>query len=285
VFGTSRRREIPELKSLLDGYTPADLTSPDDTTRLVKAARPDLVIHLAGQRTGTLEQLLLSNVVATDNLLRSVRELRGHDMRVVVVGSSAEIGLCRDEDLPLAEGATCQPINDYGVSKLAQSHLVHALYLSHGQSTVRVRLFNLLGPHLPSTLLPGRCAELLKTGLSNPNKVTLSLGNLETRRDYLDVRDACRAILLAAKFGRSGALYHIGSGRAVSGRKVVDALAAEAGIEVECETNQTQADRWEGVSVQIADARLAERELCWHPKITFKQSIQDMWRWSLGSKD
>ncbi len=212
--------------------------------------------------------------------MRSVREVRGRDIRVIVVGSSAEIGFCRDEDLPLAEGATCEPVDDYGVSKLSQSLLARAAYLSHGQSTIRVRLFNLLGPHLPATLLPGRCVELLKANLPGTNKVRLSFGNLETRRDYTDVRDVCRAILLAARFGRCGALYHIGSGRAFTGYDVVRGLAAEAGVEVECETDETWANRREAVPVQIADSRLAERELSWCPQITFRQSIKDMWQYA-----
>lgn len=285
LVGTSRRAQAPEVEHQLDVYASADLSSVDATRNLIEFARPGLVIHLATGRAGTLERLLRANVVATDNLLRSVREVAGNDVRVVVVGSSAEIGFCRNEDLPLAESAICEPVNDYGVSKLSQSHLARAAYLSYGQPTVRVRLFNLLGPSLPATLLPGRCVELLKANLSAINKVRLSFGNLETRRDYTDVRDVCRAISLAARFGRVGALYHIGSGRAFSGYEIVRGLAAEAGVEVECETDEAWAKRREAVPVQIADSRLAERELSWCPHITFSQSIKEMWQCALAKSE
>ncbi len=278
IFGTSRRVEVSGLKTILDEYAPADLSSQDEAMRLVEAAHPDLVIHLASLRTGTLEQLLRANVVATDNLLRSVRAIGGSDVRVVVVGSSAEIGFCRDEDLPLAEGARCEPVDDYGISKLSQSFLARLAHFSHGQSVVRVRPFNLLGPQLPATLLPGRCVELLRTKTSDGHKPKLSFGNLNTRRDYTDVRDVSRGILLAARYGRSGALYHLGSGRAFSGREVIAALAAAADIEVECETEENPGPRSEGVPVQVADARLAEREISWSPGIAFERSIEDMWR-------
>jgi GDP-4-dehydro-6-deoxy-D-mannose reductase len=283
LVGTSRRAQAPEVEHQLDAYASADLFSADATRNLIESTRPGLVIHLATGRAGTLEQLLRANVVATDNLLRAVREVTGNDVRVVVVGSSAEIGFCRDEDLPLAESAICEPVNDYGVSKLSQSYLARASYLSYGQSTVRVRAFNLVGPGLSATLLPGRCVELLKANLSARNKVRLSFGNLETRRDYTDARDVCRAILLAARFGRVGALYHIGSGKAFSGYEVVRGLAAEAGVEVECETDETWAKRGEALPVQIADSRLAERELSWRPQITFRQSIKDMWQHALAN--
>lgn len=277
LYGTSRRERAPESEHLLDAYVPADLSSSDEARGLIESARPEVIFHLASARSGTLTQMLQSNVVATDNLLRCVREAGEGGARVIVVGSSAEIGYCRAEDLPLAEDAPCQPVDDYGVSKLSQSYVAQAAHLSHGQAVIRVRLFNLLGPHLPETLLPGRCVQLLKENRDAGHAIMLSFGNLDTRRDYTDVRDACHAIVLAARLGRSGALYHVGSGKAVSGREVVGALAAEAGLEVECETNQSVGG---GVlvPVQVADAGLAARELSWSLGITFEQSARDMWR-------
>jgi nucleoside-diphosphate-sugar epimerase len=281
LIGTSLRMQAPEVEPQLDAYEPADLYRPAEVSKLIEVTRPDLVIHLAVARSGTLEDLLRTNVVATDNLLRSMREIRGNDLRVVVVGSSAEIGFCRNEDLPLAESAICEPVNDYGISKLAQSYLARAAYLAHDQPTIRVRLFNLLGPGLPATLLPGRCVQLLKSNAGG-KKVRLSFGNLETRRDYTDVRDVCRGILLAARLGRAGGLYHLGSGRAFTGSEVVSALAAEAGVEVECEPDEAWVNRTEAVPVQVADSRLAERELSWSPGVSFSQSIKDMWRCAVG---
>lgn len=276
LFGTSRRARAPELENLLDAYVPADLSSHGAARGLIESARPDVIFHLASARAGTLAQLLQSNVVATDDLLRCAREAGG-GARVIVVGSSAEIGYCREEDLPLAEDAPCRPVDDYGVSKLCQSYAAQAAHLSHGQAVIRVRLFNLLGPHLPETLLPGRCVQLLKANRDARRAVRLSFGNLDTRRDYTDVRDICRALLLAARLGRGGALYHVGSGRAVSGREVVGALAAEAGLEVECETTHGGGGG-AFVPVQVADAGLAARALSWSPAITFEQSVREMWR-------
>jgi GDP-4-dehydro-6-deoxy-D-mannose reductase len=276
IYGTSRRTHPSAIAPLLDHYAAADLSSADEARAIVASAAPDLVIHLASRRTGSLAELLRANAIATDNLLRAVRDERGLDVRVVVVGSSAEVGFCGDKGLPIAEDFVCQPVDDYGVSKLAQSSVAHAAYLAHGQSVVRIRPFNLIGPGLPSTLLPGRCVELIKDHLTPAKKVSLCLGNLDTSRDYTDVRDVCRAILLVAERGESGALYHVGSGRAVSGHEVVRAIAEAAGVEVEYDTIP-RADGRAAVPIQIADAGRAQRELDWHPEISFEQSIRDMW--------
>lgn len=259
----------------------ADLCDATQVQRLVREVQPNSVVHLASQRNSDLSSLLTTNVVGTANLLEALRRGVASQTRVVVVGSAAEVGSCEMEDLPLNERARCQPVDAYGISKLAQSLLVQAEWQRHGQPLIRVRLFNLIGPDLPDALLPGRCARLLAAMAHNGCRNGLDFGNLSTLRDYTDTRDVCRAIALAVEHGKGGQLYHVGTGRAELGRSIVRSLMgyAEPLIgRVECrETTNGLA----GVPAQVADASLAARELGWHAEIPFEQSIEDLWQGAL----
>ncbi len=258
-----------------DETTSADLRDPAAVERLLGATRPRAIVHLAGRREGTLEALLAANALATDHLLAATRDRLGTAVPVVVAGSSAELGFS-GSDAPLAEDAVCRPIDDYGVAKLAQSGVASAAFLRHGQHVVRVRLFNLIGPGLPEHLLPGRCARLL-AAMRPGGPARLSFRDLGTARDYVDTRDACRALLLALERAPSGELLHVGSGIAVSGREVVERLIAVARDRTGEVAYDESVTAPRTVPVQRADPTLAARVLGWRPEIPLERSIVDLW--------
>ncbi len=274
IVGIARRKTA--VVKGLDAYYSVELFSKASVVKLVTEVRPDIVIHLASQRFGSLQQVLDGNVVATDYLLEAMRDKMGTEKRVVIIGSSAEIGYCSPEDLPLAENAACQPVDPYGISKLSQSMVAHAAYLRHQQNIVRLRLFNLIGPGLPDTLLSGRCTKLLAAMAGGEPLKTLEFGDLTTLRDYTDIRDVSRAILMALIQGKAGRLYHIGSGKKTSGKEIIELLIKESGLGVKYESTTNR--RQFSVPEQAADATLAKQELDWTPSITLQQSVKDMWR-------
>jgi nucleoside-diphosphate-sugar epimerase len=278
IFGASRGLPAPDTARLLDEHVCLDLTNEQGVCKAITVLQPDLVIHLASPRFGSLAELLRTNVAGLDNLLRAVR-CQSVPTLTVVIGSAAEIGRCLPEELPLRETAVCRPVDDYGIAKHAQSLLSQAAYLRFGQAVIRVRLFNLLGPGLPETLLPGRCVRLMAENANVPGSARLAFRNLTARRDYTDVRDACAAITLAARHGVPGKLYHIGSGRSLSGIEIVRGLAAAAGAVTDGIEQEVTPGDPPLVPDQRSESMLASRELGWRPQVTLTQSFEDMWRW------
>lgn len=282
IVGTARRLPSAARRALLDEYHAADLGSRAEVEALLQQVRPDAVMHLAAQRGGELLELFRANVLATDYLLTAMREqgAHGNDTPVVVVGSASEIGACESRHLPLDEDAPCRPVDAHGVTKSAQSLAAQAAFLRHGQCVIRARVFNLLGPALPATLLPGRCVQLLDEIARGDRTRHLEFADLSARRDYTDVRDVCHALLLTLQNGKPGRLYHIGSGQALSGRELVEAVL-EAAIPDTGPVTFTAKETPRGgiaVPIQIADARRAARELGWRPEIPLARSIEEMWR-------
>ena len=265
----------------LDEMLPADVRDAEAVRVAIERVRPDAIVHLASRRAGDLPELLQVQVLGTRNVLEAALERLGPAARVLVAGSAAEIGHCETSEMPLAESCACRPVDAYGVSKLAQSALAFAHFFRERQHVVRARLFNLLGPGVPATLLPGRCAELIRRAAPDSPE-PLRFRGLHTQRDYVDVRDACEALVLALERGRPGALYHVGSGTAIRGRTIVDHLLAAARREKGVLRYEESAEGPPTVPLQVADARLAARELGWQPRIALVQSIEDLWQASAG---
>ena len=63
------------------------------------------------------------------------------------------------------------------------------------------------------------------------------MGNLETVRDYLEVRDVVRAYWLLALKGRIGEIYNICSGIRRNMQSILDLLLENAGVEITIETD------------------------------------------------
>jgi nucleoside-diphosphate-sugar epimerase len=91
-MGIGRRKKA--MIKELDAYYSVDLFSKASVVKLVTEIRPDVVIHLASQRFGSLKEVLDGNVIAADYLLEAMRESMGTEKRVIIIRSSAEIGYC-----------------------------------------------------------------------------------------------------------------------------------------------------------------------------------------------
>src|SRR5262245_31025499 len=196
VFALGRRRPpgCPE-----DRFVEADL---EDTAGLAQAIRrlaPDFVIHTAGRiPPASDDELYRANFWSTTHLLSALRSLH-KPMRVVLSGSAAELGPVAAADLPVGEDYTGWPVDAYGRSK----HLANRSGLAE-RSPMKVmvaRLFNAIGPGQPVTQAFGRFAARL--GEPGPDPVSLTVGDLDTRRDFVDVRDVAQAMIAVALRGQA----------------------------------------------------------------------------------
>lgn len=275
IIGLARRTGGGEPGGIPDEEIACDLAQRDAVAAAVKSARPDALVHLASLRNAGLSALLETNVLGLEYLLDGIASAVP-DARVLVVGSAAEIGRPPRGAQAVSETMVCQPVDAYGVSKLAQSALAQARAL-RGQNVIRLRPFNLIGPRMPDGLLPGRCARLLREASLQREPTVLQFGPLETRRDYLDVRDFARAVALGLVHGISGSLYHVGSGQSRKGHEVVQALIEKAGMQG-VRYQASQSGGMDLVPAQAADSSKAKQVLGWSPQISWEQSVNDLWQ-------
>jgi nucleoside-diphosphate-sugar epimerase len=228
VLGTGRR---PRAARPLAGYRPCDLADREQVGRLVVWAQPDVVYHLAAAwGDASPAELEAVNVHGFEHLRDQLRRFAaGRRVRLLVIGSAAEIGPVAAEQLPVDELVACRPVTPYGASKHAVVKAALAEPADTGLEIVVARPFNLLGAGLDRRLAPGGFAAAV-AAVARGETDTIHTGWLEARRDYLDIADAVAAYRLLAERAAPGTLVHICSGHSVRMGDLLAELIGLAGV-------------------------------------------------------
>ncbi len=250
-----------------------NVTDRASLSRVVAETRPDEVYHLAGvtrPASGAAEKFYRVNFSGTLNLLEAVRECAS-EAEVLLVGSAYVYGRV---DRPVAETELLKPVNHYGVSK-ASADLLGYSYAIGGMRVIRTRPFNHSGPGQGTDFVLPSLIEQFVEVAEGKREPLIRLGNLDTVRDFSDVRDIARGYRLGLQKGRSGEAYNLGSGRGASVRELFDLVSREAGVEVELRS-ETSRTRTRDIPYLVADVSKARRELGWEPEISLDQTVRDM---------
>jgi UDP-glucose 4-epimerase len=200
-----------------------DLAEPGTIGKVLTAARPEVVIHLAGAVRGdrsleAVEPTMRTNLVATVELLEAAT--RSDCRRIVLSGSLLEE--------PAAGGPDVGPPSPYGASRWAASAYGRMFHTLFGAPVVILRPSFAYGPRQePTKLIPHVITELL-AGRSP----RLSSG--ERLLDCVYAEDVAHAYLAAASAsGAEGRTIDLGSGTLTSVREIVagivDAVGPTAG--------------------------------------------------------
>ncbi len=253
----------------MEDFLRADLEDPIALERALQAIRPDVTIHAAGKTPPAPAPLLYrANTRCVANLIEALRRL-GRPTRLVLAGSAAELGPVPADRLPASESFPCRPLDAYGLSKWAACRI--ALAAGPPVEAVSARIFNMIGPGMPTSQAFGRFArDLLAPG---PDPLVLNVGDLDARRDFVDVRDAASALILLAERGDPGAIYHVGTGRSRAIGDGLDRLIGLSGRDVRVE--RIGAGRGPADS-RAEIARIVEA-VGWRPEVPFETSLADLW--------
>ncbi len=283
----------PELSPTLlgdsrDRLIALDLTDAEATTAALDAEQPDLVVHLAAQShvpTAYRDpwNTLRNNVLGQLNLLEACIAL-GQRPRVLVIGSGEEYGRASTNAMPLTEDHPLRPENPYSVSKVTQDVMGYQYFISFGLPVVRVRPFNHIGPGQSDRFVLPAFASQVAQIEAHKRPPVIDVGNLTPARDFTDVRDVVEAYRLALLHGTPGEVYNVASGRAVAIQSLLDHLIACTELEIELRVDPARY-RPADIPVIYGSAVRLQRDTGWLPRITLKQTIEDVlneWRARVG---
>lgn len=222
-------------------HAAVDLTDADALDALVARERPDAVIHLAAQASvgatsnGAALRTWAVNLGGTLNLAIAVA--RHVPDASVLFASSSEIYGGAFGASPIEEDATPDPVNEYARSKLMAEHVL-AQVLPPSARLVVARPFNHTGPgQSEKFVLPSFAGQIARIEAGQQPPV-LRVGNLDAKRDFLDVRDVVAAYiaLLAAMPGLPHRFTcNIATGSAQPLRTVLESLRRLARVPFEVE--------------------------------------------------
>jgi GDP-4-dehydro-6-deoxy-D-mannose reductase len=214
----------------------ADLLDQKGLNEAVAEAKPDTIIHLAGQSSvhesyrnpgGTL----LANILGTQHLLFAAE--KSQVRRILVVGSADEYGDVKPDDVPLREDRPLSPLSPYAVSRVAQGALCSEFTRRKTVEIVRTRTFPHTGKRRGAVFAESSFARQIAEIEIERAPPVIHVGNLDAIRDFSDVREVIHAYLLLLSHGENGGVYNVCSGQGVAMREVLDSLISLSGVKME----------------------------------------------------
>jgi GDP-4-dehydro-6-deoxy-D-mannose reductase len=253
--------------------------------------QPDVVFHLAAQSYPTESwnrpaSTMTANVIGTVNLFEVLRRMPTK-ARIVVACSSAEYGTVNAFELPVTEDAPLRPLHPYGVSKVAQDLLAYQYHQNYGMETVRARLFNCTGTRKVGDAVSDFVRRVVWLE-NHPQESVLRVGNLETRRTIVDVRDVIQALIALAERGRAGEVYNVGGNQAhLLSDVVACVLESSTRRDIEVKTDPALL-RPADEPVIWGDTSRIKRDTGWQPAVPLRETIAAMltyWRSRSATSD
>jgi GDP-4-dehydro-6-deoxy-D-mannose reductase len=211
-----------------------DMQDADAVSHLVAATRADAVFHLAAQAYAAKAwsdpaDTFRTNVLGTIYLYEALKRTRPAS-GVLISASGAAYGV--PKQLPISEDSALNATNPYGVSKACQDMLSLQYALNFDLRILRARLFGTTGPGKTGDAMNDfarQVARIERTGRPGQVKV----GNLDTRRDVSDVRDAVRSLWKIFEAGDPRSPVNVAAGESYSIRDIAEHLVRLAKVPIE----------------------------------------------------
>lgn len=258
-----------------------DVLDYEKITRIIKLVKPDWLFHLAAKISPRFikeadEQMLDINIIGTLNLLKSVKNY-APQAKFLYVSSASVYGNPPVRFFPIKENCPTEPIDAYGTSKACAEVLCKQYYLTFGLKTIIVRTFNILAPAKGQTFIEKNFLSQIKSIIRHGAPAIIKTGNLNTYRDFLDVRDVVEAYIDVIKKGHSGEIYNVCSNKTIRLQYLLDILLRYSGLK-----NKVKiiVDRQQVRTIEIkkslgSNAKI-RRHTAWTPKIPIKKSFMDL---------
>jgi UDP-glucose 4-epimerase len=247
-----------------------DLRDGPTLRQALEEIAPESIVHLAAMHyipsvedAPTLASEI--NVGGTKMLLDA---LASNPPKVFVFASTAAV--YPDRSGPIAESCAPAPIDLYGRTKLEGERLIAGFAADTRTRRIIARIFNVIGTRETNPHVVPEVVEQLRTQAG-----PVRLGNLQTRRDYTDVRDVATALHHLLMAPPDADTFNIGSGQSTSVADLVRAAEAVLGrpIEVEVEHRRLRAqDRAE----LVADATLLQQTTGWRPTRPLRETLAEL---------
>ena len=256
-----------------------DVTQPEEVSAAFRALKPEACIHLAAiaaipaarHRPGLAWQVNLHGTLAIAEAILA----HAPACRLVFASSADAYGGSFNSGRPLDETAPLAPINTYGATKAA-ADLALAALAREGLSVVRIRPFNHTGPGQSAEFVVSAFARQVARIALGQQKPVLKVGALDPERDFLDVRDVCRAYAACLEHVLPpGTILNVASGQQRRIGSVLTDLLDAAGVTASVETDPERL-RPTDIPVAVGNARQARECLGWQPAIPWNKTVSDL---------
>jgi GDP-4-dehydro-6-deoxy-D-mannose reductase len=292
VFGLKRwNSPLTDILAIQDRLTLVnfDLGDPHSIYQAVREVRPDRIFHLAAQSYVPMSfrapiDTLRANALGTVSLLEAVRAA-GIDPMIHICTSSEVYGEVPEAELPIVETTPFRPQSPYGVSKVAEDLTAYQYHASYGLRTVRTRSFTHTGPRSKEVFVaPAFAKQIAEIEAGVHDDPVVRVGNLNSTRTFLDIRDMVEAYWLLTEVCPPGEVYNIAGDMTCLVGDMLDTLLSMTDVKPRVEVDP-QLLRASDVTRQVPDTTKFREATGWRPIISFEQTLKDIldyWREQVG---
>jgi GDPmannose 4,6-dehydratase len=282
VFGVVRRSSAPNfwrIEHLLDRIVlrPGDLLDQLSLIGIIQKVQPQEVYNLAAMSfvPASWDQPLLTGEYNSQGVTRMLEAIRQVDPKIRLYQASSSEMYGKVREVPQTELTPFYPRSPYGVSKVFGHYITVNYRESYGLFACSGILFNHESPRRGLEFVTRKVTDgvaRIKLGLAE----SLSLGNLDARRDWGFAGDYVRAMWMMLQQDEPDD-YVISTGVAHSVRELVDTAFEHAGLDPAKYVKLDPAFlRPAEVEHLIGDCSKAQQQLGWKPEVDFRGLVHMM---------
>ncbi len=276
-------------------FIEGDIRDSKLVSKVIANFEPRAIAHFAAethvdQSITSPERFVSTNVVGTTVLLECARQywimLDGgakREFRFLHISTDEVFGSLAPNESKSTELSPYAPNNPYAASKAASDHLVRAYFKTFNFPTLTSNCSNNYGPfQLEDKLVP---LVILNAITRRPIPI---FGDGQNIRDWIFVRDHCKALQKILHNGKPGASYNVGANNEITNLVLVNKICEILDDLYPRKDDQKYAHQIDHVMDRpghdfryAVDATKLRTELGWRPLENFELGLKKTIRWYL----
>jgi len=244
---------------------------------VLEEVRPDIIFYFCAyvsvfSSIKNPSSTYQTNVLGAINLLESVKKI-SPDSKVLMPGSAEQYGFVTEKNMPIKESYSLNPQNPYAMTKKNQEEIGLFYFRQFGLNLYFTRTFHCTGPYQSAGFV---CSDIARqvVALEEGKASSIKIGNLEAKRDFLDMRDITDAYWKILIKGKPGEIYNVCRGESLKIQSILDKLIDFSGKDIAIEVDPTKL-RKSDVPDFIGDNQKLT-EIGWTPKYKMDQTLLDL---------
>jgi len=258
-----------------------DISDNDYIVKLFSENKFDGVFHLAALSHPPTSfkiprEYFVTNSLGTVNIVDSI-EKHQPTCKLHYCSTPEVYGIVKPEDCPITENTPIRPPSPYARSKeVADNYVRDRAKFNKNLEFFVTRAFSNTGPRRPKNFSVASDAYQIARILEGKQEPVIKVGNLESKRPVMDVRDCVRGYSLLMQNFVSGEIYNFGGDNLYSMGELLDKMIQISGLKNVQKITDPNLIRKIDIPIQYTDSTKMKNQTGWKQQIPIETTLKDL---------